>query len=323
MEEQEHQPTVDQEKSEGLLYHYTDQKGLLGILESKSIWATHLRYLNDLSEGEIVSRAVWQEINSRVNSDDLMQFIGIPPIEGMGKIECNDEEIISQGHGMSTWVTTQSVFVTSFSEKGNLLSQWRAYSGASGGYSIGFSQSYLRALGKHFLQDRPGRFYSDSNVLIRCRYFDDAEGRCLAEDLEDLVTSYINEATTAKQSQSIGSIKGFNNPGAIALKHFLQLGIRSAITKDYAFHEESEFRFVFVLNRDNTQTDLEFRTGRSSLTPYFKIPLVWDSQPIEVKKIIIGPCPYPNEAIESVKMLLKKENIGGVEVASSKIPYRN
>lgn len=158
---------------------------------------------------------------------------------------------------------------------------------------------------------------------MKCGYFDEAEAKSLDDDLEGLVTSYINEATFAKQSQSTQSIQGFNTPGAIALKHFSRLGVRSAITKNNAFHEESEFRFVFVMNRDTAQSDLEFRAGRSSLTPYFEIPLAWDGQPIEIKKIIVGPCPYPNEAIESVKMLLKKENIGRVEVVPSEIPYRN
>jgi hypothetical protein len=43
MEEQEPQPTQDQSAA-GLLYHYTDQKGLLGILssEDRNIWATSI-----------------------------------------------------------------------------------------------------------------------------------------------------------------------------------------------------------------------------------------------------------------------------------------
>jgi hypothetical protein len=33
-----------------LLYHYTTQEGLLGILESKSLRATWIHYLNDSRE---------------------------------------------------------------------------------------------------------------------------------------------------------------------------------------------------------------------------------------------------------------------------------
>ena len=33
------------------LYHYTSVNGLRGIIDSGNIWATHLGFLNDLSEG--------------------------------------------------------------------------------------------------------------------------------------------------------------------------------------------------------------------------------------------------------------------------------
>jgi Protein of unknown function (DUF2971) len=322
MEEQETKRPETQVEPE-LLYHYTTQEGLLGILKDKCIWATHLRYLNDTSEGEIVSRAVFEELSSRVNSFPLMQFLGVPPIERTVKTQCDDEEVISQGFAMSSWATSQNVFVASFSKEGNLLSQWRAYSGASGGYSIGFPPSYLGAAGTHFMQDRPGRFYSDSNPLTRCKYCDEKEESDLRNDIEALVTSYINEAVSTKQSPVKGAKEGFHTPAAIALKHFLPLGIRSAVTKDNAFREEAEWRLAFHLNRDNAHSDLEFRNGRSMLTPYFKVLLEWEGQQIDIKEIIVGPCPHPNEAVESVKMLLKKKGIDGVEVVPSKIPYRN
>lgn len=33
-----------------IIYHYTDSYGLLGLIESGSIWATHVSRLNDSSE---------------------------------------------------------------------------------------------------------------------------------------------------------------------------------------------------------------------------------------------------------------------------------
>lgn len=323
MEEQEHQKAGVQPDPK-LLYHYTDQKGLLGIIQDKCIWATHLRYLNDTSEGRIVFRVVLDELNSRVNSDAMMLSFGMQPVKRSGKIECENEEIFSQGVAMSSWVTSQDVFVASFSEKGNLLSQWRAYSGGSGGYSVGFSRSYLRAAGAHFLLDRPGRFYSDPNTLISCRYYDEIEEKCLRSDVENLVTSFITEATSAKESVSgVSGIEGFKTPGAIALKYFLSLGTRSAITKDEAFREEAEWRLAFHLNRNDAHSGLEFRSGRSMLTPYFRVPLEWQDQPVEIKEIIVGPCPHRDEAMNSIRMLLKKESIRGVEFKDSKIPFRN
>jgi hypothetical protein len=306
-----------------LLYHYTDQNGLLGILNDKCIWATHLRYLNDTSEGGIVFRVVLDELNSRINSDSMMELFGMQPVERTGKVECEDEEIHSQGVAISSWVTSQDVLVASFSEEGNLLSQWRAYSGVAGGYSIGFSRSYLCAVGEHFLLDRPGRFYSDSNALVRCRYCDKREEELLKADVENLVTAYITEATSKKQSGPGIGIEGFNTPGAIALKYFLPLGTRSAITKNEAFREEAEWRFAFPLHRNDTHADLEFRAGRSMLTPFLKVPLEWGDERIGIKKIMVGPCPHGDEATRSVQMLLKCQGIRGVEVVPSRIPYRN
>ncbi len=37
------------------VFHYTDSAGLLGILSSKSLFATDYRYLNDVSEGSMNS----------------------------------------------------------------------------------------------------------------------------------------------------------------------------------------------------------------------------------------------------------------------------
>jgi hypothetical protein len=34
----------------GPVFHYTDQAGSLGIIQTKAIWATDLRYLNDSRE---------------------------------------------------------------------------------------------------------------------------------------------------------------------------------------------------------------------------------------------------------------------------------
>src|SRR4030088_767631 len=36
------------------VFHYTDSAGLLGILSSKSLFATDYRYLNDASEGSMI-----------------------------------------------------------------------------------------------------------------------------------------------------------------------------------------------------------------------------------------------------------------------------
>jgi len=49
MEDHERTENANRPEPE-LLYHYTAQTGLDGILSSDSIWATHYRFLNDTME---------------------------------------------------------------------------------------------------------------------------------------------------------------------------------------------------------------------------------------------------------------------------------
>jgi len=303
-----------------LLYHYTTQEGLLGIVESGCIWATHLRYLNDTSEGEIVSHAIWGELNSRVNADPLMQLIGIPPAKDEKKLQCDDEETLSQGYRVLSEVTSRDVYVTSLSKQGNLLSQWRAYSGKSGGYSIGFSPDYLKTIGGHFSVSRKN--FLPSEPLIACQYYDDKVKEQLIEKIQKSVDSYIKEAEKTKREFTLNEQIGSRTPAGIAIRHFRPLSLECAITKDHAFHEEQEWRLVFRLLNQCVE-DVFFRPGRSMLIPYLKIPLNFQNQRMEIKRIYIGPAPNLTGARESVEMLLRKHGIFGVDVKSSMIPYRS
>jgi hypothetical protein len=48
----EEQVVTNSQAEPELLYHYTDQNGLLGIIESQSFRATDIRFLNDTEEFE-------------------------------------------------------------------------------------------------------------------------------------------------------------------------------------------------------------------------------------------------------------------------------
>ena len=140
-----------------LLYNYTTQAGLLGILESKSIWATHLRHLNDSSELQLGIEMFQRGLaDLKVNREatGVYGWTSFPEDVTQKIEESLREAASSMIHGMSS----AEVFATSFfdsaksvSDKGerdpgDTLEQWRAYSGGSGGFSIGFDKE---ALEKH------------------------------------------------------------------------------------------------------------------------------------------------------------------------------
>lgn len=58
------------------LYHYTSQRGLLGILESKKLWMTNILYLNDSSEFIYTWELVKPELSKRKKLFEVLRTIG-------------------------------------------------------------------------------------------------------------------------------------------------------------------------------------------------------------------------------------------------------
>jgi hypothetical protein len=103
------------------LFHYTTASGLAGIARDRKIWATHIFHLNDASE--------YRESIARVREE-------VEKIE-MATTKEGTQRLLMALDGVLI-AESMNVYVASFSERGNVLSQWRAYSGPGAGYSIGF-----------------------------------------------------------------------------------------------------------------------------------------------------------------------------------------
>jgi hypothetical protein len=115
------------------LYHYTTQEGLLAIIKTRQLWASKIQYLNDITEFRhglmLIQRALHERSPSTVDSltGSYLQQIGdrLPRLADL------------------------NVFVVSFSEVGDLLSQWRAYGGAGVGYALGLESNRVANLAFH------------------------------------------------------------------------------------------------------------------------------------------------------------------------------
>ena len=114
------------------LYHYTTFKGLFGIVESRSLWASDIRYMNDAAEFRHTVDLVRKEIKRRINNKaDNVQLL----------------------NAFADWLSRKLtnghlLFACSFRENGNLLSQWRGYSSIGKGVSLGFNPDLLSKLAK-------------------------------------------------------------------------------------------------------------------------------------------------------------------------------
>jgi hypothetical protein len=124
--ERELAPQSEHDVQEEPLFHYTNTSGFQGIVSSKSIWATDYRYLNDTEEFVIGERIV----------QELAEELRAPMAESPQRWLLENFATFHQAMRLTQMT---NIFVASFSQEGNLLSQWRAYGARGAGYSIGFS----------------------------------------------------------------------------------------------------------------------------------------------------------------------------------------
>jgi hypothetical protein len=109
-----------------LLYHYTGQPGLLGIFASKSVWATNTHFLNDPTEF-VHALSFAKSLASYFFENDYWGSFG------------------AMLHRHLDQVKGESIYVSSFSERPDLLSQWRGYCPGGSGYCIGLDRASIEA----------------------------------------------------------------------------------------------------------------------------------------------------------------------------------
>jgi len=245
------------------LYHYTTAEGLKGIVEKQELWATDIFYLNDWTEFYRGRDEFKRELEERPTST----------------WKCTSEKRVAQAVSdllqKPNPLGNNRVFVCSFSEKGNDLSQWRAYC-QDGGYSIGFRRDQLEQLANR----------ENNCNLRRCDYSDDC-----AHHVDRLLRFLSRKA-------------GCEDPDTSVRATELLLCKFAAQYKDPRFNDEQEWRLIFV----SSEPKLKFRTRGAFLVPYvrftLKDPALWRDVHVRV-----GPCLRETDElrVQSIKMFLQSE----------------
>ncbi len=119
---------MDENKHEQpYLYHYTDKKGLLGIIKNRSIWASHILFQNDMNE-LIYGKGIFYNY---IRDNFAKIFINY------------SNTLVDDVEG---WISffNNPVFTISFSEDKASLNQFRSYAKTKSGFSIGFNVNKIR-----------------------------------------------------------------------------------------------------------------------------------------------------------------------------------
>jgi len=267
------------------------------------LWATSIWYLNDQREFALaldIAERVLEERKSRLVS----RF-------DRGVLEVL-REAVSQARDAS-------VFVASFSENGDQLSQWRGYCPSSNGYSLGFRTSDLRKLSRA----------EQSFVLFPCLYDEDSQSG-LVEQVIDAVFASANTIWVQEPDNSQRIFRqAFQEFGAL-------LALVSPIIKDRSFQEEAEWRLVSLprtidrtewrlvsLPRTIDRTEWQFRAGPSSLIPYYPVTLADANHEFKLDSVVVGPTPNPGLAASALESAALTKAVTIREIPSSSIPFRD
>jgi hypothetical protein len=300
-----------QAKPNGMLYHYTDQAGLFGIPQSGEIWATHFRFLNDLSERQ-GALDLFLQIDRMLAGDSQMS---------PAYWEAVRESLKILGQLVDAYFVSFSEDDPASDLSGDRLSQWRGYALSRQGFSLGFDAESLRSSADRLTQE-----LKLATLLLPCVYDNESKESAAIEIIRKHSDALAQIANERVKMKTLESERMIDNPNWKREFKELQSSFLafSSSFKHFGFQEENEWRFVayFVSGVSNIGS-VHFRDGAFGRTPYIELPLRLKGQHSPLRRIVVGPSPNKEQIAVSLRLELTKMGITGIEVVPSKIPYRN
>ncbi|HWZ45751.1 MAG TPA: DUF2971 domain-containing protein [Candidatus Saccharimonadales bacterium] len=268
------------------LYHYTTQKGLLGIVQKKEIWATHTQYLNDKNEYLHALQLVREEIQRKMSEATQRRHAAIfqDMLNGLdGKERIN-------------------VCVASFSLDRDSLSQWRAYGSPTAGFAVGIPGPHIKALVLR------RQFY-----LAQCLYDPDKQRELIAALVAEVFEE--NCERQDKLPEEHDDLPPGGNLDAYLNRY-------APILKSHKFAEEQEWRIISRPLASSSER-FEFREGRSMIIPYYRFPLHDGDIKFQLQEVVVGPTPNSAQSVRSASNFLVSQQLWDCAVNISGVPYRN
>ncbi|WP_330208879.1 DUF2971 domain-containing protein [Pseudomonas sp. Z13] len=271
------------------LFHYTDINAVKAILENEKLWLTDVRYLNDSEEMHNGITVLIDYIKHQIKEfpDRHELFIRAAEYVESGLIG-------KANYGLEN----RPVFICSFSQASDLLSQWRAY----GSYAIEFTSEAI----PHSLS------------------------ACVYDDFEKLsqASSVALSSLMTMCSSMLANDGYLDSDGYDAFSGLVEL---VATFKHHSFSEEHEVRVIVGHDVEPEVEDgleVKFRPRGNMLIPYVELSAPSKS----IRAIHVGPMANQELAFTSLKSFVTKLNLDRfvednnylheIEVFKSSIPFR-
>jgi hypothetical protein len=287
------------------VYHYTASESLIGIISKKEMWCTDFRHLNDTSEVRYAFDLIKEAVNSRIS---------VTPRKGIKSVL----EYLEKSIGLSV----EELYIASFTELPDALSQWRGYCPPSGGYAIGFPTAQILGLQKNRLG------------FSKCVYDKHSQGK-LIEAVLDIIIKSCDAFIPNDLDNEILDFSGGDDKNLLVAISINVLNSIAPLMKHESFEEEKEWRLI-IAKQDIADT--EFRPSSKGVIPYYKQSLVSSVSPNlaqngQIKmSVMIGPAPDMSIRKHAVQALSDKyfplindhgSKAGSIiQIDTSSIPYK-
>ena len=285
------------------LYHYTTSSGLKGILDSRSIWCSHIRYFSDPKE--------WVYGESKVISK-VEKLLSLEKDDNIEKL-LNDLIILIK----SITASFYDIYAACFCKNCNLLSQWRSYSNRGGGYSLGFTFDSDTKI-TYDLQKYP---YIKLAALRKIIYDVDTQNELIDKALDRLVDAGRKAIIRILKTENHLPL-GFINQMAMGFANRLAEVIISI--KEPVFSEENEWRLIIfrsrVLDQDSLR-EINFREKNGELNPYLSASVYnkyGNDKLFPLNSIGIGPSLDSKRVRYSLQLLAKKHSTISTDIKMKK-----
>jgi hypothetical protein len=281
-----------------MIYHYTNDAGLKGILESGQLWFSDIFGQNDPSELRHGLGLAVRALKSRIadHRPEIETFASM-----LERFDI-DAGIEASAH----------YFICCFSGDGDDLGQWRAYADNGRGYALGFETAPLEDV---FCRKKGKPIPQHHTFPIT---YDDAELTRIQTALVDLIDPLVS--LPRKVSAKDDTINAYMSD--LLVYHAMNVIRGVMFFKHEAYKNETEFRFQQIFRRDKAAPAVKYRHRPHTLVRYREFD--WrTAAAASLKEIVIGPAADKGKAERFVKDCLAAFNPkGAVKIVHSTIPYR-
>lgn len=283
------------------LYHYTDARGLEGIISAQQIWFTHYQHLNDPSEMKFrmyVAKKALAEIGEKYG----------PKI----KIFC---DMVADLFSAENMHRTFEFYVASFSRERDDLGQWQVYADNGRGFALGVAPHLFA------VEDKPDRKPHENVFVAPICYGEDA-GRLHHLPAIECSASIVADAVERKAKLMRDINKGmpfFDEMGKNLIA--AELVSNSLTLKHEAYAHEREVRLFIPGETAKLAPYVSTRSRGAESVPFIKsnIPI---QQPGGIAEIVVGPSAPANAEAFACALLRPFHDNPESIVRRSGIPYR-